>query len=177
LRQDTSLTAFFDACTKYPDLTANLLYPDAPSKLVLKTIDRKKVWKIRQRGDAVGRVYFCTPSAGERYYVRMLVYHAPRPTYFEYLKVVDGIPRETFQEACAARGLLETDDEWDNCLTEAAFIDSRSQLRELFASILFRNNPSDPGALFERYAHSLSDDSRYRLRTFHHIILRQWTTS
>jgi PIF1-like helicase len=168
-REDTSLTAFFEACAKYPDLTANLLYPDAPSKFVLKTIDRKKVWEIRQKGNAVGRVYFCTPSAGERYYVRMLLYHVPGPTSFEYLKVVDGIPRETFQEACAARGLLETDDEWDWCLTEVAMTDPGSQLRELFVSILFHNNPSDPRALFERHAHSLSDDCPYRLQTFHHI--------
>jgi hypothetical protein len=68
-----------------------------------------------------------------------------------------------------ARGLLETDDEWDSCLTEAATIDTGSQLRELFVSILLYNNPSGPCALFERHAHSLSDDCRYRLHTFHHI--------
>jgi hypothetical protein len=64
---------------------------------------------------------------------------------------------------------LETDDEWDWCLTEVAITDPGSQLRELFVSILFHNNPSDPRTLFERHAHSLSDDCRYRLRTFHHI--------
>ena len=40
--RDTSLTAFFDACNKYPDLTANLLYPDVPSKFVLKKTKGKQ---------------------------------------------------------------------------------------------------------------------------------------
>jgi hypothetical protein len=82
-REDTSLSAFFEVCAKYPDLTANLLYPDAPSKFVLKTTDAKKVWEIRQKGDAVGRVYFGTPSTRERYYVRMLLYHVPGLTSFD----------------------------------------------------------------------------------------------
>ena len=167
--RDTSLTAFFHACTKYPDLTANLLYPDVPSKFVLKNTNGKKEWKPRRKGTSVGRVYFCPPSTGERYYIRMLLYHVPGPTSFEYLRTVNGVLKETFQDACAARGLLETDDEWDSCLTEAATIDTGSQLRELFVCILLYNNPSDPRALFERHAHSLSDDCCYRLRTFHHI--------
>ena len=136
---------------------------------LLKKTKGKQEWKVRQKGNSVGRVYFCPPSAGERYYIRMLLYHVPGPTSFEYLRTVDGVLRETFQEACAARGLLETDDEWDSCLTEAATINSGSQLRELFVSILLYNNPSNPCALFERHIHSLSDDCRYRLRTFHHI--------
>jgi len=99
----------------------------------------------------------------------MLLYHVPGPTSFEHLRTVDGVLRETFQDACAARGLLETDDEWDSCLTEAATIDTGNQLRELFVSIVLYNNPSNPCALFERHTYSLSDDCQYRLRTFHHI--------
>jgi hypothetical protein len=52
----------------------------------------------------------------------------------------DGVLRETFQDACAARGLLETDDEWDSCLTEATTIDTGNQLRELFVGIVLYNN-------------------------------------
>jgi hypothetical protein len=74
--KDTSLTAFFNVCTKYPDLTENLLYPDVPSKFVLKITNGKKEWRLCRRGTSVGRVCFCPPSAGERYYIRMLLYHS-----------------------------------------------------------------------------------------------------
>jgi hypothetical protein len=151
----------------YPDLTANLLRSDVPSKFVLNKTRGKQEWKVRQKGNSVGRVYFCPPSAGERYCIQMLLYHVPGPTSFEYLRTVDSVLRDTFQDACAARGLLETDNEWDSCLTEAATIDTGSQLQELFVSILLHNNPSNPRSLFERHAHSSSDD--YRLCTFHHI--------
>jgi hypothetical protein len=30
----TMLTAFFEACTQFPELAAGLLYPDCPSKFV-----------------------------------------------------------------------------------------------------------------------------------------------
>jgi len=74
----------------------------------------------------------------------------------------------TFQEACAARGLLEGDNEWDQCLEEAALIQTGHQLRQLFVSILVHNDPLDPLSLYERHLPSLSDDCRHKLRTKFH---------
>ena len=75
----------------------------------------------------------------------------------------------TFQEACAARGLLEGDNEWNLCLEEAGLIQTGQQLRELFVSILVHNNPLDPLSLYERHLSCLSDDCRYKLHTKFHI--------
>src|SRR5271169_2461417 len=75
----------------------------------------------------------------------------------------------TFQSTCAARGLLEGDDEWDQCLEEAGLIQTGHQLRQLFASILLHNNPLNPRLLYERHLPCLSDDCRYRLQTRFHI--------
>ena len=75
----------------------------------------------------------------------------------------------TFQSACAARGLLEGDDEWDQCLEEAGLIHTGHQLRQLFASILLHNNPLNPRLLYERHLPCLSDDCRYRLQTRFHV--------
>jgi hypothetical protein len=75
----------------------------------------------------------------------------------------------TFQSACAARGLLENDNEWDQCLEEAGLIQTGRQLRQLFVSILLHNNPIDPRSLYERHLSCLSDDCRYRLQTQFHI--------
>jgi hypothetical protein len=110
----TKLAFFFAACLEFPALTAGLLYPDCPTKLVWKAKDKK--WAPRQKGNTIGRILFCPPSAGEQYYLRMLLYTVPSPTSWDHLKNVDGVLHPTFQAACAARGLLATDDEWHRCL-------------------------------------------------------------
>jgi hypothetical protein len=58
----------------------------------------------------IGRVYFSVPSDGERYFLRMLLYNCPGPTSFEDLRTYQETLYPTFQEACLARGLLESDD-------------------------------------------------------------------
>jgi hypothetical protein len=73
----------------------------------------------------------------------------------------------TFQAACAARGLLETDDEWDTCLNEASLIKTGRQFRQLFVTILVYNTPQDPRTLYQCHQQSLSDDCRHRLE--HHF--------
>ena len=70
----------------------------------------------------------------------------------------------TFQAACAARGLLEGDNEWDQCLEEAGLIQTGQQLRQLFVSILLYNDPVDLWSLYERHLPCLSDDCRYKLQ-------------
>jgi hypothetical protein len=95
----------------------------------------------------------------------MLLYTVTCPLSFEYLRTYEGIVYPTFQAACLARGLLETDDEWDICLTEATAIQSGKQLRRLFVNILLTNSPADPHRLFQQHVAGLSDDCRHRLRT------------
>src|SRR5579859_871153 len=133
--ETTKLTAFFEACVEFPEIAAGLLYPDCPTRFVWKQKERK--WAPRKQGCTIGRVFFCPPSAGKQYYLRMLLYTVPAPTSWDFLKTVDGIRYFTFQEACATRGLLATDDEWHRCLEEAGLIQTGHQLRQLFAAILY----------------------------------------
>ena len=163
----TTLTEFFVACQQHStagsQLAVGLLYPDFPSKFTWD--QRSRAWNPRRgRFSTIGRVYFAVPSAGERYYLRMLLYVVTCPTSFEYLRTYEGVVYNTFQEACMARGLLETDDEWDTCLNEAGFTQSGEQLRQLFVIILLGNTPADPLGLFNRHLHHLSDDCRNRLQ-------------
>ena len=85
----TTLNAFFEACKGQSELTRDLLYPDFPTKF---TWDPKsKVWKPRKNNHmTIGRVTFCPPSAGERYYLRRLLYTVKGPTSFEALKKYNG---------------------------------------------------------------------------------------
>jgi len=67
-------------------------------------------------------------------------------------------------------GLLEDDNEWDNCLTEVAGMQTGVQLRLLFAIILTESNPADPLNLWESYKHSICDDCAYLLRIYGNIL-------
>ena len=99
----------------------------------------------------------------------MLLYTVSAPTSFQLLKTYDSVIYSTFQAACAARGLLDTDDEWDRCLQEAELIRTDRQLRQLFAAILLNNSPLHPNELLHRHMDNLSDDYRYRLQRDFHI--------
>jgi hypothetical protein len=157
----TNLTEFFVACQKYP-MACTLTYPKMPNEFVWD--NGKKVWMPRKRGRAIGRVYFAGPAAGERYYLRMLLYIVKGPTSWEYLRTVDGVVYDTFKAACAARGLLETDEEFDKCLKEAGRMKTGRQLRQLFSVILLECAPISPLLLWNTHARNLSDDCRWRLQ-------------
>jgi ATP-dependent DNA helicase PIF1 len=85
----TTLTAFFDTCKMQPELTQDLLYPDFPTKFTWDS--KSKVWNPRRNNHmTIGRVTFCPPSAGERYYLRMLLYTVKSPISFEALREYNG---------------------------------------------------------------------------------------
>jgi hypothetical protein len=157
----TTLTQFFVACQKY-EMARMLTYPKMPYKFVWNT--HNKEWKPRQRGNAIGRVYFAGPAAGERYYLRMLLYIVTGPTSWDDLKTVNRIVHNSFKAACAARGLLKTDEEFDHCLKEAAIMQTARLLRILFAIILLENGPANPLLLWSTHADKLSDDCKWRLQ-------------
>src|SRR5271169_1879717 len=84
-----TLNAFFNLCHTQRELTRDLLYADCPSKF---TCDLKsKVWNLQKNNhEVIGRVTFCPPSAGERYYLRMLLYAVKGPISFEDMKTYNG---------------------------------------------------------------------------------------
>jgi hypothetical protein len=161
--RDTTLTAYFKANAQYPD-AQQILYQDFPSKFVWK--DKERKWKPRQRGFAIGRMYYAHPNSGERFYLRTLLTAVKGATSFEDLCRVDGgDPLPTFHQACLARGLLEDDNEWRQCLQEAAHMASGHQLRNLFVTILRDCSPSDPLALWLEFRVHICDDLRHALHS------------
>ena len=103
-------------------------------------------------------MYFVHPAAGERYYLRMLLNIVCGATSFKDLHIVQGIPYHSFKEACIALGLLQDDEEWNQCLKEAGQIQSGVQLRSLFATILLFCGLTRPEILWETHISALSDD-------------------
>ncbi len=70
----------------------------------------------------------------------------------------------TFKAACLARGLLQDDAEWDQCLSEAAGVQLPRSLRQLFASLLIYNNVTNPGRLWDRHKGAFTEDFLHQAR-------------
>ncbi|AQK53977.1 hypothetical protein ZEAMMB73_Zm00001d051300, partial [Zea mays] len=87
-----------------------------------------KVWQQRKRdmSGQVSRIVSAHPFEGVRYYIRVLLNHVTGATSYVDLRTIDGVTLPTFHEAAERRGLLESDNTLDECLTE----------RALFATIL-----------------------------------------
>ena len=163
--EKTTLTAFFRANTN--PVTAlvakELTYQEFPQRFVYNEKDKK--WTIRKKGFALGRMYFIPPSANdERFYLRMLLTVAKGPTSYEDLRTFNRITYTTFREACLARGLLQDDGEWRQCLLEASSMQTGAQLRHLFATLLLFCCPTKPEELWNDFRHHICDDLRYRLQ-------------
>jgi hypothetical protein len=162
-RETTTLTAFFaaNADEQIGELARQYTYQEFPQHFTYQA--QSKRWTPRQRGYAIGRMYFVSPTAGERFYLRTLLSVVPGPRSFEDLRTYHTVTYPTFRDACLARGLLEDDGEWRQCLEEAAFMQTGTQLRQLFAMLLVFCQPSRPEDLWARYATSICDDLRRRL--------------
>ena len=98
------------------------------------------------------------PKQGEKFYLRMMLSHVKGASSFEDLRTVNGTVYDTYKEAARAMGLLESDDEWDRCLTEAANFQKPGKFRQLFVQILFYCRPDNPEELFYKYELDLSSD-------------------
>ena len=127
-------------------------------------VDKDRQWKIRSRGDALGRMYYAHPSSGECFYLCLLLTVVTGSTSFNALRTFEDVEYPTFKEACIAQGLLEDDGEWISCLTDASYMQMGRQLRSLFVTILTHGNPTFPLDLWERFREHICDDLAYNLR-------------
>ena len=67
----------------------------------------------------------------------MLLHHVPGAMSFDDLKTLpDGTQCASFKETVIQLGLLATDDEWEECLSEASSSFLPFQIRSLFITIL-----------------------------------------
>ena len=156
----TTLTAWFDA-NKNHEQARQTTYNDFPQTWVYN--DSKRKWTPRQKGFAIGRMYFASPSSGERFYLRTLLTVVKGATSFEDLRTVDGVLCPTFKHACKERGLLRDDQEWIQCLKEAADMQTGTQLRTLFATILLHGTPTSPDELWNQFKDKICDDLAWRI--------------
>jgi PIF1-like helicase/Helicase len=156
----TMLTAWFDLNKKNEE-ARGLTYSQLPTKFVWQSDN--KCWTPRKMGNRIGRITYVHPSAGERYYLRLLLNTIKGPMNFDEVKTVALVTYSTFREACQVIGLLGDDKEWDNALTEAAGWCSSGQLRSLFVDILLFCEVNNPFKLFSQHEATFSDDICHKL--------------
>jgi len=111
-------------------------------------------------------MYYTSPRAGERFFLRTLLTAIKGATSFKSLRTFGDHVCATYREACFMHGLLEDDNEWRMCLQEAGEMASGHQLRNLFVIILRDCSPSDPLALWMQFRDKICNDLRYALE--HH---------
>ena len=135
---------------------------------------RSKVWSHRQRDSfAIGRMFYVGPTAGERFHLRTLLMVVKGPQSFDDLKMFDGDICQSFFDACLKHGLLEDDREWEMCLTDAAEIQTGSQLQHLFASLLLFCAPAQPHLLWQIFREKICDDLRHHLQELGRTIVTE----
>ena len=121
-RERTTLTAYFEANADTGEVgleARKITYQEFPQHFTWNGTEKK--WSIRQSDPAIGRMFFVPPTGGERFYLRTLLTVVKGAKSFDDLcRYNSEEPFPTFHAACLARGLLEDDGEWNQCLTEAS---------------------------------------------------------
>ena len=119
----------------------DLCYPDMP--YYYRWNSGNTTWTRRQARAVrvVSRVHYQQPTSrlSARYFLRMLLFRVRGAESFEELRSVDGFVHETFQAACAARGLLHNDAHFHQSMEDAAGHRMPAALRGLFATIVGQN--------------------------------------
>ena len=112
-------------------------------------------WKL---GYCITHMYTTNPSQGEWHFFCILLHHIPGATDYDLKTRPDGVIHETFKQSAWALGLLDSDDEWDECLKEAATAFMPIQLCSLFLTILLFGEPAKPKLLWDKYKDMMGKD-------------------
>lgn len=170
--EKTMLTEFFAANRKireeiersgrdprHPNHTRLLTYPEFPLRHAW--VKQRKEWVPRKNARKVIARATMVPPTTDLFYLRMLLNHVVAPVSFEDVRTVRGEVHPTFKSAAIARGLLQDDTEWHNCMQEGALVSSPSHLRRLFATLLVFGELSDPAGVLYRHIDAMSEDQHH----------------
>jgi hypothetical protein len=158
----TMLTEWF-VCNLNNSNARDLTYFEFPSKW--RWDEKTRSWRPRlARESKIGRLYYVHPSAGERYYLRMLLLTVKGACSYEALRTFNNNVYPSFKEACQACGLLGDDNEWLHAFEEAATWATALQLRQLFVTILLYCQISNEHSFFEKVWKLMTDDIEYNIQ-------------
>ena len=135
-------------------------------------ITQGKQWFPQKKGRTIGQVYATNAAQGERQYLWMLLHHIPGPLSYDHLRTLpDGTKCGSFKETAICLGLLVTDDEWEECLTEASASYLPSQICSLFVTILVFGEPLKPYDLWMKHKDAMCEDILWKVSKMESIHL------
>ncbi|XP_015948903.1 uncharacterized protein LOC107473830 [Arachis duranensis] len=152
--KESMFIAWFQANTEY-EAARQLTYNNFSTEFVWK--HSLRIWEPRKTNTAIGRLFFVPPSAGELYYLRMLLNIVKGPRSYEELRSFNGVVYPTFRDACYAHGLLDDDQEYIDTIEEASHWSFRYYLRKLFATLLWSNSMTWSEVVWQKCWTLLSD--------------------
>ncbi|KAK9071760.1 hypothetical protein SSX86_008189 [Deinandra increscens subsp. villosa] len=147
-------------CNQTYNEARQLTYVEFPTKFVWKK--KERCWAPRKKRFAIGRIHSVSPSAGEAYFLRILLNKVKGPRSFEEIRTVNGRTCKTFRDACYELGLLHDDKEYIEAIKEASHSGSGYYLRALFGMMLMSNTLARPDFVWENTWEDLSADIRHR---------------
>ena len=121
-------------------------------------VARKRCWQPRKQGNTIGRLIWVPPSAGELFYLRMMLSTAKGAQSYSDIRTVNGLVYPTFREACFAKGFLGSDQEFISALQEANNWGTAHYLRKLFVKLLFMNTMDRPEYVWQQTWQWMTDD-------------------
>jgi hypothetical protein len=151
----TMLTEWFEDNKNYQE-ARQLTYCEFPR--YWRWDNSNKKWIKQKHGFQIGRIYYVNPIEGEHFYLRMLLMVVKGAKDYKDIRTYNGTVYQTFKEACAARGLLNDDNEWYKIFDEAVNWATASQLRYLFTTILVYCNLQYERIFYETNWRKMIDD-------------------
>ena len=112
----------------------------------------------------IGRLSYAHPHCGECYYLQTLLHKIHGVQSFQHIRTIDRFVHPTFRVACAALGLLDDDNEWNEVLTEASIWASTKKLLSMYYTILMYSEVSNPFNIWQRQRKNMIDDLLYQIR-------------
>ncbi|XP_076906088.1 uncharacterized protein LOC143562053 [Bidens hawaiensis] len=110
------------------------------------------------------RIHAVSPTAGEAYFLRILLNRVKGPQSFEEIRIINGRLQPSFRDACYSLGLLEDDQEYIEAIEEASHSSLGHRVRTLFATMLSTDSLSRPEHVWINTWKWLSDDILYNQR-------------
>ncbi|KAK1369283.1 hypothetical protein POM88_035375 [Heracleum sosnowskyi] len=158
----TMFVQWFQANERYSH-GRNLTYVEFPEKFRWDSMG--KLW-IPRKNDipVIGRLIYVQPSAGELFYMRLLLNIVRGATSFQDLRTVNGVLYNSYKEACFHHDILGSDDDWHTTMQEASTHQTGRQLRNLFVTMLLFCDISDVRSLWDKNWTLMSDDIEYSHR-------------
>ncbi|XP_074341884.1 uncharacterized protein LOC141679280 [Apium graveolens] len=151
----TQLGAFF-ILNATDEHAIQFLYDEIPQHYVWN--DKDRIRNPRKRGKKIGRLSYTHHSAGELWFLRLLLTKVRGATSYESLRTVKGQTYNTFQEACKEYGLLDDDNEWHMVLLQCSESGFPPQIRQLFVHVMVNCKVSDLEDLWKKHWTTMVDD-------------------